>query len=179
MRHYFRLNTRLDVLLAVLVITFLVFSMPELFPSNDPSSFNLINNSRCFPVVGCNAGFFGYDAITHMAGGILWATLFVWLMLRYKRMHILHTTFGKSFFVIISTITLIHVGWEFYEFGLDKIDTLLLGRPLHFDEIAQPSNTDTMGDLIFGLLGAMCGVFLMRLVEPTFFKRQQENERSL
>lgn len=163
-------NGRLDMLFIFFLIVFAVFAAPELFPSGDPSTFNLINNSRCFPIVGCNSGFFGYDGIAHIVGGILWTIAFIWLMNRYPRLHILHKSFVKSFFIIIACIALLHIAWELYEYILDILDSYNLQRDLYFHEIAQPGNADTIGDLTFGLIGAICGSLIVKKIEPRVFR---------
>ncbi|HMR55599.1 MAG TPA: hypothetical protein PKD34_03350 [Candidatus Doudnabacteria bacterium] len=58
-----------------------------------------------------------------------------------------------SLFLILALTALSAVGWEIFEYGMDRI----------FKTRMQPSVHDTMKDLAFGLLGgAIAGITLLR-----------------
>ena len=117
--------------------------------------FGQMQNSRCFQYLGCNSGFFGYDALVHFISGMMQATFIVWLARRYVRFNILHDSFWKNVFTIIAFVALIGVSWEIFEFLGDRfriyffhMDLLNTGR------LFQASNSDTMGDMTLALIGA-------------------------
>lgn len=126
-----------------------------------------MDNSLCFRYFGCNAGFFGYDAFVHFLGGILEATFMLWLAKNYRRLNIFHETFWKNLFVLIAIVALISISWEMFEFSYDHVQTNLLHEDiLHpYDVKLQPSNDDTMGDLTFGLLGALSAIVILKLFD--------------
>src|SRR3989344_309274 len=158
-------NSRLDTLLIVFLVLFALLALTEVFGDGLLPEYKFIQNSRCFTLFGCNEGFFGYDAFNHVVGGIVWTILVVWLISRYPRVNILHNNFWKSFFVLVSTIALVQVFWELYEYLLDVLDTHLTRRPLHPDELAQPGAADTTGDLVFGFIGSVLGVLFVRVAD--------------
>ncbi len=127
------------------------------------------NATTCFQFIGCNAGFFGYDAIEHLFSGILEAVFIVWLGRRYSKFDFYHKKdFFKNVVVIFSIVVLIGFGWEVLEFGHDH----MLNRAFTFNAIgllrpsmAQPSNSDTMGDLTFDLLGGLLGVATLKILD--------------
>lgn len=104
--------------------------------------------------LGCNYGFFGYDALWHLIGGILAGSAFV--LISGKR---------PRYFALLAIVTLASVGWEALEFGHDKvfnrIPVINKIEFLHFERVAQPSNADTVGDLLFSIAGAaIAGLFI-------------------
>lgn len=154
-------KSKIDILL---LIATLLFAIIEFL--GDGFTF-FIQNSRCFTFLGCNAGFFGYDALIHISGGIFFSILLVWLMRRYPRFDILHNKFWKSILVLLALITFISTVWEIYEFALDHFDILSLHtNGSYIDTLAQPGLSDTIGDFFFELLGAIIGTFLLRVFAP-------------
>ena len=115
-----------------------------------------MENSICFKYLGCNAGFFGYDALVHFLAGMMEAVFILWLAKKFPKFNFLQRSFWKNAIILIALVTLLGVGWEFLEFGYDQARINLLHHDLLHptNSLRQAGNTDTMGDLFFGLLGA-------------------------
>ena len=118
-------------------------------------------------IFGCNAGFFGYDILEHFSGGLFSALMITWLALRNQKINILHNDALKNFIIILAVIALLGIGWEILEFSHDHIfsqsalfQTMTIFHPKN---IVQPSNSDTMGDLVFDLLGATTAAIVLKL----------------
>jgi hypothetical protein len=102
----------------------------------------LIDNLHCFPVIGCNVGFAGYDGLVHFMSGICIGLGLLWLNRREPR----HMAFwGLS----------IALAWEAMEWAYDWARASLLHMDLHtpYNIMTQPSGIDTVGDIILGCLG--------------------------
>ena len=123
----------------------------------------LMNNTRCFKYLGCNAGFFGFDALVHFLGGILYVTLILWLIDKYPKLNILHNNFWKNAIILLAIVVLMGVFWEIIEFSTGHFRTFVLHQNLTIKNMPQPSNSDTMGDLIFGLFGGVAAVVLLKI----------------
>ncbi len=92
------------------------------------------------------------DLLMHFFGGLAIAASYVSL-LRSIHHRSLEEMPGILFFLfIISLVALTAVLWEFLEFILD----------LMFNLRAQPDLTDTIIDLFLGLVGGICGYFIMK-----------------
>jgi hypothetical protein len=120
-------------------------------------------NATCSKYLGCVTGFAGYDAFEHLFSGVAVALFIVWLCRRYPAYSILPDEPWKAALVIVAAVALVSVAWEILEFAHDAIRLDLFHEPLrnvrfHINLLDQPSNTDTMGDLSFNLLGAIVGV---------------------
>jgi hypothetical protein len=118
------------------------------------------SNSACYPLLGCTSGFFGFDAIEHFLFGITAIWLIIWACERFPEHSILQEKRWKAGFVLIATVALIAVFWEFLEGAHDVIRVDILREPLfslrfHINLLDQPSNLDTMGDIAFTLVGAL------------------------
>ncbi len=116
-----------------------------------------MQNAMCYRWLGCNAGFFGYDALVHFVGGITIAIGVLWLSKKSKKLDFFHIDeiFWKRMLIILAVAALIGVVWEALEFSYDLFRVLVLHINLLYpNQLAQPSNADTMGDLVFGLTGA-------------------------
>ncbi len=125
--------------------------------------FDLSKNYNCFKYLGCNVGFFGYDVIVHFFGGLMEAMFLVWLMEKYPKFNILSKSFLKNAIIIIAVCVLIGVVWEMYEFGYDHFRMDVLHEDIvQKNQLLQPTNSDTMGDLTFGLLGAASALALIK-----------------
>ncbi len=150
---------------ASVIISGLVFFIAEFFGD---SWFNLMANSNCFKYLGCNIGFFGYDAIVHFFSGVFEVLLIVWLCTRFAKFSILHAgNAWKNAFILISAVALLSVGWEIFEFSADQFRMKILGYNLtNPNVLAQPSNSDTMGDFTFALSGFLAGAMITRFVYP-------------
>lgn len=124
-------------------------------------------NSACYPYLGCDAGFFGYDALEHFLFGFAAVWIIVWACQQFPRYSILNTEFWKSALILIAMVALIAVMWEIGEcfrdaYLLDIAHVHLLNLRLHINYLAQPSNFDTMGDLTFTLLGSLLSLLSVR-----------------
>jgi uncharacterized membrane protein YjdF len=149
----------------------LLFAAAEFFAD---SSFWLIENARCFEYLGCNAGFLGYDATVHFFGGVFEAILIVWIGEKYLHLKILHDRFWKNALLMVMAVAFFAAVWEIYEFVLDNFAAYFFNHvPSLFNELAQPGNGDTVGDMMFGILGAVVGVLILRVVVPHILKRSE------
>ncbi len=129
---------------------------------------DLMHNDLCFKYLGCNAGFFGYDALVHLTSGIFEAPILIWLYEKYYNIGLFHDLkrhdFLRNLVILIALITLICFGWEMVEFLYDQFRMDILHQTLfipgHLNNLVQPSDTDTMGDITFGMLGGIIGGFI-------------------
>ena len=96
---------------------------------------------------------YGIDTYFHFAGGlsIAYTTNYFFILLEKAKFIEIKRKLARAF-LIISTVAFVAVLWEVYEFVWD------LSFGTHF----QPSNFDTMKDLIMGTLGGIsfCLIFL-------------------
>ncbi|MDB5244585.1 MAG: hypothetical protein JWN18_455 [Parcubacteria group bacterium] len=125
-------------------------------------------NSACYPYLGCDEGFFGYDALEHFLFGLTLVWLIVWLSDTYPRLSLLHSEFWKTVLTILAVIALVAVIWEIGEWFRDAYLLGIAHQPLlnirlHINYLAQPSNFDTMGDLSFTLTAACISLLLLLL----------------
>jgi hypothetical protein len=115
----------------------------------------LIANEKCFRFLGCNIGFFGYDAALHFVSGIMDLLVIVWLARRFLRFDLFGNVAWKNILIGVSMVALIAVVWEIGELCHDQFRMKVLHEnlisPNHLD---QPTNDDTMGDITFTLIGA-------------------------
>ncbi|MBU6142183.1 hypothetical protein KGO95_03675 [Patescibacteria group bacterium] len=119
-------------------------------------------NDKCYPYLGCTSGFFGYDAIEHFLFGV--AAVFVLIWLFRSRFSLFSGVRWKDILILIALVALLSVFWELFEcihdlFRADILHQSLLDLRLHINQLDQPSNLDTMGDLSFALLGAFFASF--------------------
>lgn len=126
-------------------------------------------NSACYPYLGCDSGFFGYDAIEHLLFGLAMVWILVWLFQKFPQYSLLDTKFFKSGIILVICVTFIAVIWEMGElvrdaYLLDVMQQQLINFRLHINYLAQPSNFDTMGDLSFNLLGSILSIFWLRFI---------------
>jgi hypothetical protein len=124
-------------------------------------------NSACYPFLGCDSGFFGYDALEHFLFGVTAVWAIIWLWRRFPRISLGHARFWKSALTILSLVMLVAVLWEMGEcfrdaYLLDIAHQSLVNFRLHINYLAQPSNFDTMGDLTFTMLGALISITSLR-----------------
>lgn len=135
--------------------------------------FNGAPNSACYPYLGCDAGFFGYDALEHFLFGFAAVWIIVWLCRTFPRHSILAVEHWKSWLILVACVMLVAVFWEIGEwfrdaYLLDIAHQRLFDLQLHINYLAQPSNFDTMGDLTFTLLGSL-------LALPLLYRRWFQN----
>ncbi|HZS42901.1 MAG TPA: hypothetical protein VFA52_01645 [Candidatus Paceibacterota bacterium] len=126
-----------------------------------------VANADCHKYLGCGVEFFGYDAFEHFFSGLLFWFLILWLCQLFPKYSILHESRWKNFLILVSLSTLFFVLWEIGEclhdiFRLQIVHEPILSYNLRFNLLDQPTNLDTMGDLIFGLLSSIVG-FLISL----------------
>lgn len=133
----------------------------------------LMYNGLCFRYLGCNIGFFGYDAVVHFFSGILEAIFLIWLCHKFPKTNILHEdSVWKNIVVLIAFVALLAVTWELLEFSADHFRMYILHENLTNPNIlAQPNNSDTMGDFTFGLSGAFLGAFLVKYFDSKSIRK--------
>ena len=128
------------------------------------SFLGLMDNARCFKYLGCNEGFFGFDAVVHFLAGILYITFVLWLFHRYPKFNILHKNFWKNVVILLAISVFTGLCWEIFEFGVDHLRIYVFHQTPSIQYLFQASNSDTMGDLIFGLLGSCSAIFTLRFL---------------
>lgn len=122
-------------------------------------TFGFGGNSQCLKYLGCNMGFFGFDAVWHFFGGIFIASTIVLIERMFPRLDFFQEDKLKNYIIFIALVVMIAVGWEMLEFTHDHV----LGeipyvrdiKILELQSVAQPSNPDTMGDLFFDIWGGL------------------------
>ena len=129
---------------------------------------NLGINSQCYKYLGCNLGFFGYDAIEHFLFGVAIVWVLVWFFQKYPKFSLFDNKRWKNIFIIITLIALISVVWALLKFTHDAIRINILHQTLvnwklHINFLDQPSNANTMGDFFFNLFGAVISLFFVKL----------------
>ena len=142
-------DRRLGIATAVVVSLFLVIWMLGRW---GPA---YMANGKCYEILGCNNGFFGYDAVVHFVSGIMDALLLVWVTVKRPVWSLFKASFWKNFLVIIAVAALVAVSWEFVEMCHDQFNIKVLHNDLvATDSLDQPTNDDTMGDMTFTIAGA-------------------------
>ncbi len=116
-------------------------------------------NDKCYPYLGCTSGFFGYDAIEHFLFGVAAVLVLVWFFRAYPRFSLFSDIRWKDVLTLVALIALVSVFWELFEcahdlFRVDVLHQSLFNLQLHINQLDQPSNLDTMGDLSFAILGS-------------------------
>jgi hypothetical protein len=105
-------NNRTKLLAGVLAGSTLAFLIADVIGSTS-FGFGFMKNDYCFKYLGCNAGFFGYDAIEHFLSGLSEGFLFLWLSHRSEKFDFLRNgSFWKNFLVLLGLVALVGVGWE-------------------------------------------------------------------
>jgi hypothetical protein len=146
-------NERLFGILALFLVP--VF----LFLSIGGDLIHWMSNQACYTYFGCNLGFFGYDALVHFTSGMTEITLIIWLTRKSP-------AGWRHPLVLIALAALIGVSWEFIEYCFDHYRMLVLHENLLYpiNTMTQPTNSDTMGDLTFGIIGAAIMTLFSKLV---------------
>ncbi len=128
--------------------------------------FHLMSNDKCYTYLGCNAGFFGYDALVHFLSGIIIAVSLLLIRHYYPEAAAFSHKKWMQALVIMGIAALIGVVWEILEFSYDHFRMDILHINLIYPNLlAQPSNSDTMGDLTFGLLGVLITLSILYLYD--------------
>lgn len=131
-------------------MTISIFLVGALFSDLGP---HLIANDKCYALLGCNADFFGYDAVLHFVSGVMTASLIIWLMKKYPEVNLFHEQFWKNVFIVVAIAALVAVSWEIVEYSHDQFRMAVLHQNLTSpNRQDQPSNSDTMGDMTFSIL---------------------------
>ena len=60
-----------------------------------------IVNYKCYAFLGCNMGFFGYDAALHFVSGLMDVALLLWLVRKFPALNIFQERFWKNFLIIV------------------------------------------------------------------------------
>lgn len=150
-------NKILNITVAISVITFFILSI---LGNHGPV---LMSNDKCYPFLGCNIGFFGYDVLVHFVSGIMEATLIILIMRKFLVINLFHNCFWKNLLIVISLVLLIAFCWKFGELCHDQFRMKVLHENLITpNNLDQPTNNDTMGDTTFSLLGATIISFVFR-----------------
>lgn len=124
------------------------------------------DNKSCVTFLGCGSGFFGYDALEHFLWGLLVVAFGIAIGNKFPSHNIFHNgSLWKNILLLLGLLALVSVGWELLEYSRDHILTrfaffnkLAFLKPY---SLAQPSNVDTMGDLMFDLLGGILGIVIL------------------
>ena len=124
-------------------------------------------NATCSKYLGCVAGFFGYDAFEHFFFGILCVLIIIWFCEHFPKYSVLTKTNWKDVIIIISLVAFVAVFWEIVECAHDalRVDVLhesLRNFSLHLNLLDQPTNLDTMGDIVFSLLGSIVAICITK-----------------
>lgn len=145
-----------------LISAALLFAIPDFAGQVYPF---WMDSSLCFKYIGCNAGFFGYDALLHCISGGAGVLFFLWLNERKPGLQLLPKRQSVRIFLLLSAIALLSVCWEISEYSWDLFRTLSGFHVdlLHFYQPGQPSNADTMGDLTANLAGASATLVFIRV----------------
>ncbi len=162
-------NRILNITTISSIIVFLTLS----FLGNHGSTF--MSNDKCYALLGCNIGFFGYDVMVHFISGIMEASLIILLMKKFLSFNLFHESFWKNLLVVVSLVALIAFSWEFGELCHDQFRVKVLHENLiNPNNLDQPTSNDTMGDMTFSILGATITAFALR----SFMKKKKvDNNR--
>lgn len=129
-----------------------IFLIGALFSYFGP---HLMANDKCYILIGCSAGFFGYDAVLHFVSGVMTASIIIWLMQKYPKVNLFHEQFWKNVFIVVAIAALVAVSWELVEYGHDQFRMTVLHQNLTSpNRLNQPNVSDTMGDMTFSILAA-------------------------
>ncbi len=151
------------------IITVCIFLLGWILGSYGP---DLMSSAVCYTLLGCNAGFFGYDAVLHFVSGIMDVLLILWVTRQFPQVNLFHDRYWKNALIILALVAFIAVTWETIELAHDQFLMKVFHENLRVpNHLTQPSNDDTMGDMIFSLVGAACTI---RLLRPFIIKMKRE-----
>ncbi len=94
-----------------------------------------------------------FDMIMHTLGGVWVGSFFLWYYFFRKQTENFSRKKRLAFFVALSSVAVIGIGWELFEFSVDTFITL-----------SQHDPVDTASDLFFDILGSVLAVFIFFLV---------------
>jgi hypothetical protein len=133
-------------------------------------------NNYCYYYLGCNEGFFGYDAVEHFLFGFALAFTLLWLSGLFPKFSLISGSRSRTILTIVAHVALAAVVWEMFECAWDQyritiLHETLFNFKLHIDQLAQSSNLDTMGDISFSLFGALIASGSMEFLHKGILKR--------
>lgn len=154
-------------LTSLAVIAFLAWAMADLFGQVRVFGLPLlIDNVICFKYLGCNANFFGYDAIVHVLAGVVEVLFLLWLT-RYPAWDFRHVAFLRTLMSLVGMVILASFAWELIEYCADLFRANILGENIVMPNTkAQATAADTMGDITVSTMGAAWTLLMLRLVRP-------------
>jgi len=128
-------------------------------------------NDLCFRYLGCNAGFFGYDALVHFFFGITAAFGLMGIFESWPKLSLFHKTLRhplrnwKNVLIVILFVAAISYFWEILECSTDAYRMYFLHLDLLHPKniLAQPSDFDTMGDMTCAVVGSFIALIMARL----------------
>lgn len=97
-----------------------------------------------------------FDSLIHAIAGFWVLNALLLLEKSYPQFIALKGTKIADALTLLGLFALIAILWEFFEFGLDVISLIRNGIPIE----TQPTRTDVLADLFFGLIGACIGTIL-------------------
>ena len=151
----------------ILVIT-VIFLIMAYLGTHGPV---LTSNFACYKYLGCNIGFFGYDALQHFASGIMLTSVIIWIMRNFPSLSLFQNKFWKNFLILVALSALIAFIWEFGEFSFDQFRMKILHENLISENrLDQPTNNDTMGDMTF----AVVATILTTIALKSFIEKNDE-----
>src|SRR3989344_4289674 len=149
-------GAQLPLLVATFAAVFFVLVILGRFPSLE-----LVKNNRCFTLLGCNEGVFGYDGFEHIVCGIGLSFAFLWIKNRYTLLCTATKRQTCIFFFLFAWIGLVGIVWEIIEFSYDmlRLHVFAINNPFDF---AQPTKSDTAGDMLLNFTGFLIAWIAMR-----------------
>lgn len=142
--------------------------------------FGLLNNSLCFNYLGCNAGFFGYDILVHFLAGMMEIVFILWLTKKSAKFNFLGENLWKNILLLIALMALLSISWEMYEFICDHLRMNVLHQNLlNQNRLWQASNSDTMGDLFFGLFGAAVMIAVLGVSDKKYLAANNDDSKTI
>ncbi len=128
---------------------------------------SLGSNPMCYKYLGCTEGFMGYDALEHFLFGLASVWTLIWLFQRFPQHSLFQEKSWKNVLIVIALIMMVSVFWEFLEWFIDIyranfLHQTLIDWKLNINLLNQPSNTDTMGDLLAALIGSTIALFITK-----------------
>ena len=150
-----------QILTRIFVVTIPLFLILTILGGHGPK---FISNNKCYTYLGCNIGFFGYDAFVHFVSSIMETAAVIWFMKKFPKYDLFHQNIRKNICVVVMVVLSLSFIWEFGELLHDqfrqRVFHMDLAVPNYLD---QPTNSDTMGDISFSLLGSTSTAILLGL----------------
>jgi|GEM_PF-751132 hypothetical protein len=166
-------DRRLTVLLSLATVVWFVLTVLGEFVTG------WATNNVCYRYLGCNDGFFGYDAMEHLLFGFALLIFMLWFGGRFPSFSLIARTRIKTIVTLIAYVALVAVVWEMFECGWDQYRVVILHETLfsfrlHIDALSQSSNLDTMGDISFSLFGALIASGIAEFLQRGLLKKRRD-----